>query len=198
MLRVLTSISTVLLIAYPVLAYFALMHWGPRQAAIAFLLCLSPAAVIRLAAPSPGRSPALGWLPLITIALLALSALWNHGAFMRAIPGLSNFLFLATFAATLHWGPPMIERFARKIHPDLDEARVRWCRQWTKIWCLFFLANGAVAFALAGWAPLSWWAIYNGQISYALVGLLVATEWILRSLRFAPIEKPEDPSHENA
>ncbi|RMU57582.1 hypothetical protein ALP29_200795 [Pseudomonas syringae pv. avii] len=30
------------------------------------------------------------------------------------------------------------------------------------------------------WAPLSWWALYTGLISYGLMGLLFAAEWIAR------------------
>ena len=34
--------------------------------------------------------------------------------------------------------------------------------------------------ALAMWAPLSWWTLYTGFISYGLIGLLFAGEWLIR------------------
>ena len=50
----------------------------------------------------------------------------------------------------------------------------------TRVWCVFFALNGATAAALAAWAPWSWWLAYNGAVSYGLMGLLIAGEWLLR------------------
>jgi uncharacterized membrane protein len=48
------------------------------------------------------------------------------------------------------------------------------------VWCAFFALNGATAAALAAWAPWSCWLAYNGAVSYGLMGLLIAGEWLLR------------------
>jgi len=71
-----------------------------------------------------------------------------------------------------------------------------WCRMWTRIWCAFFVVNGALALALALAAPLSWWAFYNGLLAYMLIGALLGTEWVLRRRRFPDIVKTagEGPS----
>jgi uncharacterized membrane protein len=53
------------------------------------------------------------------------------------------------------------------------------------IWCVFFVLNGTTAGLLGWWAPLEWWTIYTGLISYILSGVLLGTEWILRRRRFA-------------
>jgi len=37
-----------------------------------------------------------------------------------------------------------------------------------------------VVIALTLWAPLAWWTLYTGLISYALMGLLFAAEWLIR------------------
>ena len=42
------------------------------------------------------------------------------------------------------------------------------------------LTNGLLVVALNLWAPLSWWALYTGLISYLLMGLLFAGEWLVR------------------
>jgi uncharacterized membrane protein len=42
------------------------------------------------------------------------------------------------------------------------------------------MANGLMAAALTLWAPLTWWALYTGLISYGLMGLLFAGEWLVR------------------
>jgi len=57
---------------------------------------------------------------------------------------------------------------------------VCYTRKVTQVWTLFFLGNTLVLMALAMWAPLSWWTLYTGLISYGLIGLLFAAEWLVR------------------
>jgi len=77
-------------------------------------------------------------------------------------------------------GPPVIERFARLRHPDLPPQGVRYTRNVTRVWCLFFAVNGSIAAALALWGSWAWWTLYNGLISYVLMAALILGEWWLR------------------
>jgi uncharacterized membrane protein len=92
---------------------------------------------------------------------------------------ISGFM-LTLFGLSLLRGMPMVERMARLTDPDLPEIAIRYTRQVTQIWCLFFLFNGLVAAALTLWAPLSWWTLYTGLIAYGLMATLFAAEWIVR------------------
>ncbi len=78
----------------------------------------------------------------------------------------------------------MIERFARLQEETLSPEQQAWCKLWTKIWCAFFVFNATTAALLAGFAPLAWWAFYNGLLAYGLSGILLGTEWLLRRRRF--------------
>jgi uncharacterized membrane protein len=127
---------------------------------------------------------AVAFVPLVTVGLLGLSAALDDAGFVLLVPVLVNLGLLATFAPTLRWGPPMIERFARLQEPELPGAKVAWCRMWTWIWCGFFLLNAGTAAALAVFAPLEWWTLYNGLIAYGLIGLMFAVELVLRHLKF--------------
>jgi uncharacterized membrane protein len=92
---------------------------------------------------------------------------------------------LVGFLVTLRPGStPMIERFARLRVSNLSGATRAWCRLWTWIWCGYFLVNGGVSLAFARAASLTWWALYNGLIAYALLGTLLGTEWVMRRRRF--------------
>jgi uncharacterized membrane protein len=62
----------------------------------------------------------------------------------------------------------------------LPAIAVRYTRKVTQVWAGFFLANGLFTVSLIVYAPLSWWALYTGLISYALIGLLFAVEWLVR------------------
>ena len=172
-----------LFLAYPLWVYSALTRLGPRQAALALLgVVLTTLLVRRRQLASDLRS--LGVIPWLTASLLGLSAAIDTSWLLLAIPAVANFVLLVGFGATLRAGPPMIERFARLIDPDLSPAEVSWCRLWTRIWCVFFAVNGAAAALLALWGSLFWWAFYTGLIAYLMIGTLIAIEWCLRKMRF--------------
>ncbi|VCU71369.1 hypothetical protein PIGHUM_03452 [Pigmentiphaga humi] len=99
---------------------------------------------------------------------------------LRAYPVLVSLFMLAIFGGSLRYGPPVIERLARLREPELPEQGVRYTRRVTQVWCVFFLLNAGVAAALALWAPWSWWTLYTGGISYALIGALLVGERALR------------------
>ena len=181
-LRVLAAAT---MIAYPAFVWLGLSSGSPRQVAIILLALMTPACLLRRSKRERGQGVALVAVPITILGLLVVSAVFDGADFIRATPVAANVVLLISFCATLRRGSvPMIERFARLQEPDLDEPKQAWCRAWTKIWCAFFVANGAVALALAALADLRTWALYNGGIAYALIGALFALEWLLRRRRF--------------
>jgi len=96
-----------------------------------------------------------------------------------------NLLFLTGFGVTLFRPPSMIYRFAiiqdKTIPGSLNERRVAaYCKKVTIVWVIFFIINGSIA----AWTIFSGsdtlWAVYNGGISYILIGTLFAGEYIIR------------------
>lgn len=77
----------------------------------------------------------------------------------------------------------MVERLARLREPDLPLVAVAYTRRVTQVWCVFFIINGALAFATAVWASDAVWSLYTGVIAYILMGLLFGAEFLFR-LRF--------------
>src|SRR3546814_9842236 len=75
----------------------------------------------------------------------------------------------ALFFLSLLQPPSMIERFARIVEPNLPETGVWYTRQVTKIWCAFFVLNGAAALYTSTVASMEIWTLYNGSIAYALM-----------------------------
>ena len=135
---------------------------------------------------------------LLTLASLAYPLLWyygrENGAFFwlaaamcvlwlirAAMPQTTaNALMLAVFGGSLFAKQTVIERLARLQHPDLPPEGVCHTRRVTQIWCAFFIFNGATAAILAGLQYYDWWAAYTGIVSYVLMGILFAGEWIYR------------------
>jgi uncharacterized membrane protein len=92
---------------------------------------------------------------------------------------ISGFM-LVLFSLSLKYGPPMVERLARLREPELPDIAIRYTRKVTVAWSVFFFCNGLCAALLTLWAPLNWWMLYTGLISYGLIGLMFAIEWLIR------------------
>jgi uncharacterized membrane protein len=162
----------------------ALSYGGTRGATLALAALLVPATIVRLRRLDRPSIKTVAFVPVVALAMLLVSAALNRFGTVLAIPTAVNLVLLIGFAPTLRRGPTMIERFARIQHSDLTEGEVAWCRLWTRIWCAFFVWNGTLAAALALFAPIEWWTVYNGILSYVQMGLLFATETVIRKLRF--------------
>lgn len=182
--RIVQIVAALALLLYPFAVYVGLSRWDPRAAALVLLVLIAPAAIARLKRYRASELRAIAFVPLVTVGLLSLSAALDSTGFILVVPVFVNLGLLATFGPTLRWGPPMIERFARLQEPELSGPKMAWCRTWTWIWCGFFTLNATAAAALALFAPLQWWTLYNGLIAYGLIGLLFAVEIVLRHLKF--------------
>ena len=99
---------------------------------------------------------------------------------LKAYPICVNLGLLASFGWSL-WRPPtVVERLARLSEPDLPAAALPYIRKVTLAWCVFFALNAAASLATALWASEKTWATYNGGVTYALMGLFFAVEWLVR------------------
>ena len=85
---------------------------------------------------------------------------------------------LALFSFSLFRPPSIVEQMTRLKEPDFPTAAVSYTRKVTMVWCGFFAFNGAVALYTVLQTDMDLWAIYNGFISYCLMGLLFAGEYI--------------------
>ena len=170
-----------LIVTYPVVVWFGLQRGTPRTTALILLAVLVPIALARWR--RGGRNAVL---PVaVAIVGMTLAAMLDQQGYVLAVPVAISAMMFCVFAPTLRPGSvPMIERFARLQVDDLSDEQRAWCRLWTKIWCAFFVANGSIALLLALAGPLAWWTFYNGLLAYVLMGILFASEYLLRRRRF--------------
>ncbi len=170
MQRVLPAVFVLL---YPLLVYVALGRGGLRWMAV----LLAGVAVLRAVLV---REWVSWWLAAGAVLLAALTFISNAALPLKIYPVLVSLGFLAIFGVSLLHGPSAIERIARLRDPDLSPEGVKYTRRVTQIWCGFFIFNATTAAILAIWASDAWWALYTGILSYLLMGILFAGEWILR------------------
>lgn len=159
---------------YPFAVYYGMEHLSPRL----FALLLGGLWLVR--ALSQHRQPGSRWMAAAALGFCVLLGVSGEAALLRWYPVLLSALLLSVFGLSLKFGPPLVERLARIREPELPEVAVHYTRTVTQVWAVFFLFNGLVTAALTLWAPLSWWALYTGLISYGLIGLLFAGEWLVR------------------
>ncbi|WP_434570108.1 hypothetical protein [Pseudomonas sp. Z3-8] len=159
---------------YPFAVYFGMEHFAPWQ----FGLLLGGLWLARalLGKGNPGNR----WMAASAITFCVLLAVFDSPLLLRWYPVLISAFMLGLFTLSLKYGPPMVERLARLREPQLPARAVIYTRQVTVAWSVFFLCNGVLAAVLTLWAPLSWWMLYAGLISYGLMGLMFAIEWLIR------------------
>ncbi|KPQ25196.1 MAG: putative membrane protein [Halomonas sp. HL-48] len=163
------SLGMVLAVAWPILVFVSHEHIGSWPLLIAGSALLA------------WRMPQARYLAMVMAAsLLTLGGLGHAELGMRAYPVTVNAIMLSIFMASLCKGMPIVERLARLREPDLPPAGVRYTRRVTWAWCGFFTANGAIACWTALYADLAVWSLYNGVISYVLIALMFAGEWLIR------------------
>jgi len=167
---------------YPMVIFFGLRIAEPRHVALVLVAVLlmrrGRQATRLLASLSRIDLAILGGLLL----LAGTTAATNSELLLRLYPAAVNLGMLLLFGSSLLAPPSMVERFARLGEPDLPEAAIAYTRCVTQVWCVFCVANGAVATYTALYASRDDWALYNGFIAYLLMGALFAGEWIYRRL----------------
>jgi uncharacterized membrane protein len=161
-------------LAYPFAVYYGQQHLAPRF----FALLLGGLWLARFLAQ--GQKPGSRGMAIAALVFCVLLGLADSPTLLRWYPALISLFGLTLFGLSLKYGPPMVERLARLREPDLPEVAIAYTRQVTKVWVGFFIFNAALVSALTLWAPLSWWTLYTGLISYVLMGMLFAGEWLVR------------------
>ncbi|MDO4879153.1 MAG: septation protein IspZ [Neisseria sp.] len=162
------------------LAYPPLWYYG-REGGAFFWLAAAMCVLwlVRAAMPQTRAQRAVA---LVLAFFFAAVPVLGRPDFMYWYPVVVNVLMLAVFGGSLFAGQTVVERLARLQHPDLPPRGVRHTRRVTLVWCGFFVFNGAAAAILAGMGRYDWWAVYTGAVSYGLMGLLFAGEWVYRKV----------------
>lgn len=99
---------------------------------------------------------------------------------LRFYPVMANIAVFTLFFASLFSPVPLVERIARLHYGPLPPEGRRYTRGVTMVWAGFLFANTLAALATALWASDFVWGLYNGLLSYGLVAVLFAVEYLVR------------------
>lgn len=175
--------------------------WGSHQVAsgvwqglVAALLTLLPFALPAglLAWHSRWRGLAL---TACLVACLAFLAGWSqfapHANLVFLLQGIGINLFLGTmFGRTLTAGQqPLCTTFARLTHPAPGIRVLRYTRQVTWAWTLYFFSYAIVSAGLFLFAPVTVWSAFSNLLSGPLLGLMFAGEYLIRQVVLPATER---------
>lgn len=179
--RAANGLAIALTLAYPIAVYFGLQVLEPRTLGLMLLLII----LLRHWRAMSKFASGVGLAEWVAFAMLcglaATIMLSNDARLLLAYPVAVSLSMLFIFGRSLLYPPTVIERFARLSAPELTPEGVRYTRKVTWVWCGFFVMNAAISGATV-FAPREYWALYNGLISYILMGLLFGGEWIVRGV----------------
>ena len=171
-----SPVLLVLLFAYPFLIYVLLSQFGLAPAAVALIAISAIRLLTRRQSKITAQDLAVGGGG---VALGVTALTFRTDSAVLLYPVVVNFGLLAVFAASLLQPPSFVERIARLRH-ELNADGVRYTRKVTFVWCVFFLANGSIALWTALFASIEVWTLYNGLLSYLMMGVLFLGEILVR------------------
>ncbi|WP_236665352.1 COG4648 family protein [Aeromonas hydrophila] len=186
MMRWLSWLAGGALLLYPLAVYWGLTHAGQIPLLLGLLLIFSLRLLPGLLKGRVRLGPLPEWLWLgrllacIGLGLTLLSALFSARHWLLYYPLAVSLALLCLFGWSLTRPMSLVERLARLQDPALPPAAIGYTRRVTQVWCGFFVINGALAAFTIWHGDLALWSLYNGLISYALMGGLMGAEYLVR------------------
>lgn len=164
-------------VLYPVLVYLALGR--VPTGALAALALILVGARLGLTRDRAATGPLV---PALTATLIATAtfALLDPTLAVLAYPVLMSLGMAAAFGLSLQSGPTLVERFARLTEPEPSPSARAYMRKVTQVWFVFLLGNASLSALTVTTGDRELWTLYNGLISYLLMGTLFAVEYLIR------------------
>ena len=102
----------------------------------------------------------------------------------------TNLMLAAVFGVTLTRDrQALCTRFAEAVHGSLAPEVLRYTRQLTLAWTLFFIAVSLISGLLFFLAPIETWSIFANFLSFPLILLMFAVEYLVRLRKLPNQEK---------
>jgi uncharacterized membrane protein len=170
-----------------ILAYATLSHYCNTRGAyrLGTVLALGPAAAVLIALAWQTLRAPLAVLVTVLGALL-LYDVWpllekNFSVvYLLQECGMDGLLAVG-FGGSLRAGRvALCTRLADKLHGPLSAAEIRYTRQVTLAWTVFFAALGVITVALYWEAPLAVWSAFVSFMTLPLMAAMFAAEYLVR------------------
>ncbi|MEF1310293.1 hypothetical protein QTO01_09315 [Vibrio mytili] len=181
MRQLLTGLSAIVLLAYPFAVYFGIDRFGLNLVGGLLIVALLLRVFVANKTPLKEFKFLAFTSGAVGIFLVTLGLIFKDHGLLTFYPVAVNLCMLCVFSLSLKQPQSLIERLARLQEPELPPSGVSYTRNVTVVWCVFFALNASIALYTC-FQPIKVWTLYNGLISYLLVGTLFAAEWIVRQI----------------
>lgn len=97
---------------------------------------------------------------------------------LKFYPPVCNLFIFMVFFTSLFGKETVIQKIAKTFSP-LNDKEIIYTRNLTYVWCVLLFLNFIMS-SFTIFLPDKIWLVYNGCISYILIGLLFGIEYIVR------------------
>ena len=165
-------------ISYPFIVYFLLKHDLLGYVALLLLFMV----IVRVVTNLNKSFKEIFSYALVCILLVLFYFLTKKEDFLLFYPVFMNIFMLVIFYSSIK-KTPIIEKIASLRVPKekQDEHFKKYSLKVTWAWCIFFIINGLISFATIMYGNYEIWTLYNGFISYILIGVMFAGEFLIRT-----------------
>ena len=118
-------------------------------------------------------------LPICFTVCLFVIFFFKRLFVIKLYPPIMNFFIFLIFFSSLFTKETIIQKMARLWEGELEPKVLTYTRNLTVVWCIFLFINFLVS-VLTVFMSDKIWFIYNGCISYFLVGTLFIIEYCYR------------------
>jgi uncharacterized membrane protein len=175
-----------LIVLYPVLVFSALVifKFSIRYLSV-FIILLAIAYFLVNRHNYKGKHKALVLIsPAILCCIGIICLITKSSLTLKIYPALADMVYLVIMGTSILIPPPVvvyfINMFDKTIKDNIPaEFFNQYCRKAAIIWCVFFVFDGVVAFITVFWASDVVWGVYNGGITYVLMGLIFIGEYFI-------------------
>jgi uncharacterized membrane protein len=117
---------------------------------------------------------------ICAVILCIVSWIFKSNNLVLYYPVFVNILLEIVFFSSLFSEKSIVTRLALLTHKELPPYAIKYTINVTKVWCAFFLLNGAFSLFTVLHGDIELWTIYNGFISYVLIGIVGIIEYAFR------------------
>jgi uncharacterized membrane protein len=161
--------------AYPFIVFAGIKHLPPSFFGLVLLVLLA----LRHGALLPDERPVLVPVLLVFAAYAITATILQSRMLLLYYPALVNFCLCAVFLNSLRQGDPLLLRIIKARGWHISKHGPKYLYRLTAVWAGFFLANGLISYWTST-LSIEIWTLYNGFLSYFLVGILLGGEWVFR------------------
>lgn len=173
--KIVKALVALFFVAYPFFVYFGLSYFPPSF----FGLVLVALLALRFGVIKSDERKLMLPILLIFVLYAIATVIFDNTRMVLYYPALVSLVMCFVFANSLRSEEPLLLRLVKARGMTTSKHTPGYLFWLTGLWAMFFLLNALVSI-WSSTISLHVWTLYNGLISYFIVAILMAAEWLYR------------------